>query len=45
MKKIYIYITVGTVPKSILLTHMHDDSLSWLATGTSIKVAGLNKTY
>ena len=39
------YHTVGTIPKkytkkeakSILLTQIHDRSLSWLGTGTSIK--------
>ena len=32
---------VETDPKSILLTHIHDRSLSWIGTGTSIKSGGV----
>jgi len=45
--KIKKYHTVGTVPKfnrkiDTPNTHIHDRLLSWFATGTSLKVAGLD---
>jgi len=34
---------IGTDEKSISLTHIHDSSLSWLGTGTSIISGGVKQ--